>query len=90
MRVVFNYDNHSIVYERGMGVKLSIDGVLKDKVDGILKTSFSKISLNGVVVNQDGAHHKVCLKIEPTLLHDNVVLIYDGKDVDSKSVSNFL
>lgn len=87
MRTVFNYKDHSIVFERKIsGATLLVDNRVCEQMKDGIKAQLANYKLNGIAVNADESHDQVCIEVNPGFFMDTVTLYYNGKEIENKQV----
>lgn len=82
MRTIFEYEGHTIIFERKFSsAHLIIDGITADSCDGFIKSQLSDFELNGKL--NDG--RSVRLQIKFRFPIDYAILSIDGKPVIEKN-----
>lgn len=87
MRTIFNYRDHSIVFDRKLsGAVLEIDGTQYERYKDGFFAQILKYDLSGEAVNPDGSRDQVRIEVRPGFLADTVTLFYNGREIENKQV----
>ena len=87
MRAHFKYKDHDIVVERGITeTKLLIDNQVQDVKKGTFSTQLTNYELKGEIANPEGGQDQVRVSIKIGWLKDDVILFYNGKEIESMQV----